>query len=76
MDSIRRTMLKTGAAATAFAAAPGMLAHSKPGRLPRPSTKTTLSAFILRRRALAFRCCSSLAGIELGDLLFHTHCAL
>jgi hypothetical protein len=27
MDSIRRTMLKTGAAATAFAAAPGMLAQ-------------------------------------------------
>jgi hypothetical protein len=46
MDSIRRTMLKTGAAATALAAAPGMLAQQA-GQAATSFYENGRSAFIL-----------------------------
>ena len=59
MDPIRRKILKTGAAATAMAAAPRVFAQ-QPGtrRTGKSSTKKGPFASTTRRQAPASRCCS------------------
>ena len=60
MDPIRRKILKTGAAATAMAAAPRVFAQQTgQGGLPCPSTKKAPFASAIRRLVPASRCCSS-----------------